>query len=88
MILLDEPAAGMNEHETASLAELIRGLHAEGLAIVLVEHDVQMVARLCPRLVVMDRGEAIADGETHAVLAYPAVVAAYLGSKARGMASC
>jgi len=81
LILLDEPAAGMNEHETGQLAELIRSLHAEGLAIVLVEHDVQMVARLCPRLVVMDRGEAIADGETDAVLRDPQVVSAYLGSR-------
>jgi branched-chain amino acid transport system ATP-binding protein len=82
LILLDEPAAGMNESETAALGRLIRHLHEEaGIAVVLVEHNVSLVARLCPRVVVLHRGERLADGPPAEVLRRAEVAEAYLGRR-------
>lgn len=79
VLLLDEPAAGCNPQETEALAELIRTLAGDGLAVILVEHDMAMVMSLAERVVVMDRGAVIADGEPGTVQTDPAVRAAYLG---------
>ncbi|MBJ3778204.1 ABC transporter ATP-binding protein [Acuticoccus mangrovi] len=79
VLLLDEPAAGCNATETEALSALIRRLAGEGLAIVLVEHDMAMVMSLSDRVVVLDQGRVIADGAPEAVRADPAVRAAYLG---------
>ncbi|MCC6210483.1 MAG: ABC transporter ATP-binding protein [Burkholderiales bacterium] len=82
LLLLDEPAAGLNTAETLALADLVRALCREGLTIVLVEHDMPMVMRICDRIVVLDSGRLIADGAPPAVRADPAVRAAYLGDAA------
>ena len=81
LLLLDEPAAGMNAGEKAALSTLLRRLHGEGLAMVLVEHDVRLVAALCPRVVVMHRGEVLADGPAAETLAEEAVAEVYLGRR-------
>jgi branched-chain amino acid transport system ATP-binding protein len=79
LLLLDEPAAGLNPSERAELRELIRRIHGEGLTIALVEHDVRMVTGLCARAIVLDHGEKIADGASTAVVRDPRVQAAYFG---------
>ncbi|MEX0758815.1 MAG: ABC transporter ATP-binding protein [Tistlia sp.] len=82
LLLLDEPAAGMNEREKADLSTLITRLNADdGLTIVLVEHNVRMVAGLCRRLLVLHKGERLAEGPTEEVLRDPDVVAVYLGRR-------
>ncbi len=82
VLLLDEPAAGMNQGEKTSLSELIRRLNQnEGLTIVLVEHNVPMVAALCRRVVVLDKGEVLTHGLTGEVLADPKVIDVYLGRR-------
>ncbi|MDZ4729663.1 MAG: ABC transporter ATP-binding protein [Xanthomonadales bacterium] len=80
LLLLDEPAAGLNEGETADLCERLLALRAGGLTILLVEHDMPMVMRLCDRIVVLETGQKIADDTPAAVRADPAVQAAYLGT--------
>ena len=80
ILLLDEPAAGSDERERAALSTLIRAMAVErGMAVLLVEHDVDLVFRTCDRVVVMDHGMVIAQGPPEAVRVDPAVVAAYLG---------
>jgi branched-chain amino acid transport system ATP-binding protein len=82
LLLLDEPAAGCNATETEGLSELIRRLAEEGLAIVLVEHDMAMVMSLAGHVIVLDQGRVIADGPPAAVRANPRVRSAYLGADA------
>ena len=79
LLLLDEPAAGLNIGETETLSELVRGLGDEGLTVILVEHDMPMVMRVCDRIVVLDSGKKIADASPGEVRADQAVRAAYLG---------
>ncbi len=82
LLLLDEPAAGMNDREKAALSELVTRLNADdGLTIVLVEHNVRMVASLCRRLVVLHEGSVLAEGATERVLRQPEVVGVYLGRR-------
>ena len=82
LLMLDEPTAGMNERETAELAALITNLHrAQGIAVILVEHNVQLVARLCPRIIVLSKGECLAAGPPQQVLRDAAVIEAYLGRR-------
>lgn len=82
LLLLDEPAAGMNEREKGGLSRLVASLNSQdGLTIVLVEHNVRMVAGLCRRLLVLHKGERLAEGPTEAVLRDPEVVAVYLGRR-------
>jgi branched-chain amino acid transport system ATP-binding protein len=82
LLLLDEPAAGMNESEKHALADLIASLNRDdGLTIVLVEHNIRMVSALCRRLVVMNKGEVIAEGDTAEVLTREEVRQVYLGRR-------
>ena len=79
--LLDEPAAGLNDDESAALGETLRELAATGIGIVLIEHDIDLVMNVSRRIFVMDAGAVIAEGTPEAVRANPAVVKAYLGDE-------
>jgi len=81
LLLLDEPAAGLNDTETGELATRLRALRDAGLTILLVEHDMPMVMRICDRIVVLDSGRKIADGVPASIRANAAVRAAYLGDE-------
>lgn len=80
LLLLDEPAAGMNPSEAAHLARVIRELRTEGVTIVLVEHNVPLMMSLCDRLVVLHHGAKIAEGEPGCVRNNEQVVQAYFGT--------
>jgi branched-chain amino acid transport system ATP-binding protein len=79
LLLLDEPGAGLNLEEVHRLEELLIAMKGEDLAIVLIEHDVEMVFRLCDRVSVLDYGGLIAEGVPDDIRVNPAVLAAYLG---------
>ncbi len=79
LLLLDEPAAGMNPNETEALVALIREICAEGHSILLIEHDMKLVMSLSDRIFVMDYGKKIAQGTPLEVRENPAVIKAYLG---------
>jgi len=80
VLLLDEPAAGLGDAETAELARLVRRLADDwGMAVLLVEHDMNFVMSVCDEIVVLDFGRRIAHGEREAVRNDPVVIAAYLG---------
>jgi ABC-type branched-subunit amino acid transport system ATPase component len=79
LLLLDEPAAGLNDRETASLVGLVRQLPGHGITVCVIDHDMKLMQMLCRRLAVLDFGSKIADGPTEAVLADPKVLEVYLG---------
>jgi branched-chain amino acid transport system ATP-binding protein len=80
LLLLDEPSSGLDRDETAALAATLRTIQAErGFAILLVEHDVELVADFTQRASVLDFGQLIASGSTTEVMADPVVRRAYLG---------
>jgi branched-chain amino acid transport system ATP-binding protein len=79
MILMDEPAAGLNSQETLGLAELIRRIRALGVTVVLVEHDMELVMDICDRIVVLNLGQKLAEGTPREIQENREVIAAYLG---------
>ncbi len=79
LLLLDEPAAGMNPQETAELDTLIRSISADGLAILLIEHDMKLIMSLSERIHVVDYGRKIAEGTPDEIRSNPDVIKAYLG---------
>jgi len=79
MILMDEPAAGLNSHETIRLAALIRRIRESGVTVVLVEHDMDLVMDVCDAVVVLDLGRKLAEGTPREIQENTAVITAYLG---------
>ena len=82
LLLLDEPAAGLNPTETAEIGTLIRKVADSGVTVLLVEHDMKLVMNLSDRILVLDYGKRLAEGTAAEVRANPEVVAAYLGASA------
>ncbi len=83
LLLLDEPVGGMNLNETEELMQLIVNLHQQlELTIMLIEHNMQVIMGICPRIQVLNYGQVIAEGEPSGIQRDPAVVAAYLGQEA------
>jgi branched-chain amino acid transport system ATP-binding protein len=79
VILLDEPLAGLNHTEASKQVETIGEVHAQGITVVLVEHNLEEVMRICRRLIVLNNGRVIGDGEPRQVMADPVVHDAYVG---------
>ncbi len=81
LLILDEPAGGMNDQETADLVEIIRAIRQRGITVLLIEHDMRLVMQICEKLVVLEHGALIAEGAPEAMRRHPAVIEAYLGAE-------
>ncbi|WP_211334776.1 ABC transporter ATP-binding protein [Desulfosoma caldarium] len=81
LLLLDEPAAGLNAVETERLSQLVQKIRSLGVTVLLVEHDMNLTMDICDRIVVLDRGRKLAEGTPREIQASEAVMEAYLGKK-------
>lgn len=81
LLILDEPAGGMNEQETNSLIQLIRKIRERGITVLLIEHDMGLVMEVCEKLVVIEYGSKIAEGTPGEIRENPRVIEAYLGTE-------
>jgi branched-chain amino acid transport system permease protein len=82
LLLLDEPAAGLNGEEVRQLADIVRSIRSSGVTVVVIEHNMGLVMSLCDRVTVLASGAVIADGTPATVATTPAVIEAYLGDSA------
>ncbi|MBS0639546.1 MAG: ABC transporter ATP-binding protein [Acetobacteraceae bacterium] len=82
ILLLDEPAAGLERNERQIVDSFVQRVRQAGASVLIVEHDMDLIRRLCPRILVLDAGALLADGPPAEVLARPDVIAAYLGEEA------
>ncbi len=87
VLLLDEPSSGLDESESETFGQLLLGLAADGLGVLLVEHDMALVMRTCEHIDVLDFGQVIASGPPDAIRSNPTVQAAYLGEGIDGDAA-
>lgn len=82
ILLLDEPSAGMNPHETSEIMQLIKNLQRLGKTVVIIEHDMRLVMGISEAIIVIDHGVKIAEGKPEAIRCNPLVIEAYLGKEA------
>ena len=80
LLILDEPAGGMNDQETRSLVDTILAIRERGITVLLIEHDMRLVMKICEKLIVLEHGSLIAAGDPAKVRTDKAVIEAYLGS--------